>query len=306
MIQYIAAFQVPDPGICILMEYAPGGDLAMAIREAQLRRSASSSPTAASASSPSSCSSSGHGGKPADILPSAQVRKWLAQVASGLQHVHTMGVLHRDLAPKNILLSAQKQCKISDFGLSYQLDTPQDLARTWLGTPYYMSPELLQNQPYGRSSDVWSLGVMAYELMALRRPFVARSMEDLTTQVLSPHAVAEGQTQLSETGHPPSLTALVAPDALLNGSPEARMDLCTLLERLEAGRGDDATPTIEAPAATSRPAHWFSAVEPLEAAETRAGEVRTTDGETRPDSQACSPSPPLPVNRMHRHSKTLL
>ena len=103
-------FQVPDPGIVILMEYATGGDLAKVIREAQLRTLIRERRSSGGVSGESRTAV-------ANRLPSAQVREWLVQLASALQYVHSLRVLHRDLAPKNVLLSGNRECKLSDFGL---------------------------------------------------------------------------------------------------------------------------------------------------------------------------------------------
>ena len=61
--------------------------------------------------------------------------------------------------------------KLGDFGIAKQLDNTEDQAKTQIGTPYYLSPEICENKPYGRKSDVWSLGILLYELMALEMPF---------------------------------------------------------------------------------------------------------------------------------------
>ena len=130
VIEYIATFQVPDPGICVLMEYAAGGDLAKVVRTAQREMRALSRRDRPDL-------------RPADVISSAQIGTWLAQIASALQYVHEMRVLHRDLAPKNVLLTIDKQCKVSDFGLSFQMTQSNcGLAKSMVGTPYYMAPEV--------------------------------------------------------------------------------------------------------------------------------------------------------------------
>ena len=71
-------------------------------------------------------------------------------MAGGLRHIHAMRVLHRDLSPKNVLLTADLRCKISDFGLSFEMSSEEQLATTFVGTPYYMAPELLDGQVRAR------------------------------------------------------------------------------------------------------------------------------------------------------------
>ncbi|KAK6326972.1 hypothetical protein J4Q44_G00026170 [Coregonus suidteri] len=87
-------------------------------------------------------------------LPETQVTDWLIQLLLGLHYMHNRRVLHRDLKAKNIFLK-RNIVKISDFGVSGLLMGSCDLATTFTGTPYYMSPEVLNHQGYDSKSDVW-------------------------------------------------------------------------------------------------------------------------------------------------------
>jgi len=84
--------------------------------------------------------------------------------------------LHRDLKPKNILLTKFNQIKIGDFGISKMLENTFDMAKTATGTPYYLSPEVCLGQRYDHKSDMWMLGCILYELCTLRRPFEGESL----------------------------------------------------------------------------------------------------------------------------------
>jgi NIMA (never in mitosis gene a)-related kinase len=107
--------------------------------------------------------------------------KVLGQVVSALKscHRHREGgeakpILHRDLKPANILLDRNGNAKLCDFGLATELAGTNKLAQTaGVGTPYYMSPELVNSQRYDERSDIWSVGCIIYELAALRPPFDA-------------------------------------------------------------------------------------------------------------------------------------
>lgn len=267
LIEYITTFQVSD-GIFIVMEYAPGGDLGRVIKAArQIQLDAFAQQNAPMSSSPSSrqVDSIVHGGGAnyamtavpgSTCLQSSQIRAWLSQMASALQHVHSMNVLHRDLAPKNVLLSSAGECKLADFGLCFQLNSSQDLTRSMVGTPFYMSPELLRSQPYSFSSDVWALGVIAFELLALHRPFYPSSadtpaFDNLRANVLSGTPGTEALERLNSARHPSSLTELVSSSALLSPHPTERLNLAALLEKLEASRGDDDVIVPELPAPMS-------------------------------------------------------
>jgi serine/threonine-protein kinase len=109
------------------------------------------------------------------------------KVSRAVHYAHTKGILHRDLKPANILLDERGEPQVSDFGLAKVLDADVELTRTGcvLGTPPYMSPEQSsgRNSEVGPASDVWSLGVVLYELLTGRRPFRAEGREELLRQI---------------------------------------------------------------------------------------------------------------------------
>ena len=88
-----------------------------------------------------------------------------------VEHLHKHNVLYRDLKPENILVDEWGHLKLTDFGLSKEKFTEFDETRTVCGSPEYFCPEILQDQPYGRSVDFYSLGVLLYELITGLPPF---------------------------------------------------------------------------------------------------------------------------------------
>ena len=107
-------------------------------------------------------------------LPLDKALAMATQVAEGLHEAHEQGVVHRDIKPQNILLTAKGQVKILDFGLAY-LKGYSKLTKTGttLGTPAYMSPEQLEGRSVDRRADVWALGCVLYEMLTQKTPFEA-------------------------------------------------------------------------------------------------------------------------------------
>jgi len=109
---------------------------------------------------------------------------WFVQMALAIKHIHDRKILHRDLKTQNIFMNQNGQIKIGDFGIARVLQHTYDCAQTAIGTPYYLSPEICQEQPYNQKSDIWSLGCILYEMCTLRHAFDANSMKGLVLKIL--------------------------------------------------------------------------------------------------------------------------
>ena len=99
----------------------------------------------------------------------------------GLKSLHDKKILHRDLKCANVFIASDKVYKLGDLNVSKVLK--KDFASTQTGTPYYASPEVWKDQPYGGKSDMWSLGCVIYEMAALKPPFTARDLSGLYKKV---------------------------------------------------------------------------------------------------------------------------
>ena len=104
-------------------------------------------------------------------LKEAETAKFLVQTVSAIEHCHARGVIHRDIKPENLLLDANYDIKVTDFGLS-AIIKPGQLLKVACGTPSYSAPEVIARKEYdGTLTDVWSLGVLLFHLTHGRLPF---------------------------------------------------------------------------------------------------------------------------------------
>ncbi|OIR58384.1 MAG: AGC/NDR protein kinase [Amphiamblys sp. WSBS2006] len=112
---------------------------------------------------------------------------YVAEIVLALEEIHGMGIAHRDLKPDNIMLTKEGHIRLTDFGLSAQLKgelvqteknkkkTRRKMARTRVGTPDYIAPEVLSGKEYGMECDWWSLGIIVYEIFTGNPPFKSRT-----------------------------------------------------------------------------------------------------------------------------------
>ncbi|TPX37085.1 hypothetical protein SmJEL517_g01093 [Synchytrium microbalum] len=152
--------------IYIIMEFCDGGDLASIIKRCRRENKR---------------------------IPEDVIWQIFVQLLLALNECHFGGsgksgphpaILHRDIKPDNVLLDAHQNAKLSDFGLSRVIDCPEsEFARTYVGTPFYMSPELVTETSYNMKSDIWALGCLCYELAALEPPFQAKTQAGLALKI---------------------------------------------------------------------------------------------------------------------------
>jgi len=155
IIRFQEVFMTKKGRLCIVMEYADGGDVHSEIKK-----------------------------QAGELLPESRILSWFTQTCLALLHVHEQRVLHRDLKTQNIFLNKSGQIKLGDFGIARVLEATKDYAKTMVGTPYYLSPEIIQDKPYAYKSDVWSCGIVLYEMATLQHPFNADCLAVLAGKIL--------------------------------------------------------------------------------------------------------------------------
>jgi tetratricopeptide (TPR) repeat protein len=152
-------------------------------------------------------------------LSPSQALPYACQICDGLAEAHRLGIVHRDLKPQNIMIDEEGQAKILDFGLARLLDQGgRDGGSSRSGTPAYVSPEQIKGTPADARSDIYSLGVLIYEMLTGHTPFKADHVDQILDMHL--HDVPETPHELNP-GISAELSALVM--KCLEKDPAARL-----------------------------------------------------------------------------------
>ena len=152
----------------------------------------------------------------------------LRQVAHALAYAHSKSILHRDIKPGNVMVQSDGTAKLLDFGLATMAGRPNDITiiGSALGTPAYMSPEAISSEATDARSDIYSFGVLAFELLSGNKPFTGDSFFELATAVVN----GPRPSLASLSDFPLPLVQLV--DACMAFSPDARPDSMTAVAQL--------------------------------------------------------------------------
>jgi len=204
IVRYYDAFMEGD-SLWIVTELARGGDVA-----AKLKRHT----------------------KRGEQLSEDLIWAFFIQICQGLSYLHSANILHRDIKAPNIFITGPRSVKIGDLGVAKC--TKHGMAQTQIGTPYYMSPELWRNQKYDKRSETWSLGVLLYELAALKHPFQAQSERALCDKVV------RGQYPPLPKGFSSDLTTMVK--LMLQVDPSKRPTAAALLDHPIVRKHMDSAP----------------------------------------------------------------
>ena len=153
IVTFIESFQ-ENNSLFIVMEYMDGGDLAKKIEQ-----------------------------RGSSYLSENEIMFNFVQILLALSYLHDHKILHRDIKPENCFMTKHGILKLGDFGIAKSVGQSSDLAKTVIGTPLYLAPEIWDNIPYSYAADIYSLGVVLYELCTLKRPYNTDSVTQLLKMV---------------------------------------------------------------------------------------------------------------------------
>ncbi|CAF1178780.1 unnamed protein product [Adineta steineri] len=195
IVAYKESFRSKDNFLNIVMAYCEGGDLYTRLKEKKSQKQS---------------------------LSEDQIVEWFIQICMALQYMHEKNILHRDLKTQNVFLTKNEIVKVGDLGIARVLDSGNDFATTIIGTPYYMSPEIFSQKPYGPKTDIWSLGCCVYEMVTLEHAFNAKDMNSLVVKI-----IREETPKLSKNYSQPLRDIITS---LLKKDPDQRPTAKSLLQ----------------------------------------------------------------------------
>jgi serine/threonine protein kinase len=251
-----------------------------------------------------------------ESFPVSRILRILEQTCAALQFAHECNIVHRDIKPANLMLTADDTVKVTDFGTAkiLQFGTVQQTTHV-MGTPSYMSPEQVKGRPIDGRTDIFSLGVVLYEMLTGEKPFPGQSITTVIYKIVNEEPTPP--RQLNPSIHP-GLSDIVM--RALAKDPDVRYQSCReLLDDLRNYRalgGNDRGPeaTLVSPRGPgtgqpySTPTSTLRAPfieDPALAATARSLQHRATTPSQTPVIRRTGPLPPLPIEVIEKKSSTM-
>ena len=140
------SFQTPE-NLYMILDYCPGGDLNFHIIQ--------------------------------NLFEEDEARFYIAELILGIEHLHELDIIYRDLKPENILISQDNHIKLADFGLAKEGVSDQQITKSFVGSPAYLTPEMLNRKGVGKSADIYGIGAVLYEMICGSPPFFSNNINIL-------------------------------------------------------------------------------------------------------------------------------
>jgi eukaryotic-like serine/threonine-protein kinase len=175
-----------------------------------------------------------HRCRPNDRLPLTETLRIVSEVTAALDYAHSQGVVHRDIKPGNIMMLEDGRVKVTDFGIAQVVDSTQTRTGVILGTPSYMSPEQLAGREVDGRSDLFSLGIVFYELLTGTKPFKGENISATLYAIThtAHHPVSEVVPDI------PACCAAVVDKLLAKGVTKRFRSAAQALKAIESCRAD--------------------------------------------------------------------
>ena len=215
VVQYVTDF-VEDNVLHIVTAFCNGGDLAQMIKARKETN---------------------------DYLDEDVILDIFIQLAMAVDYCHSLRVMHRDLKASNVFITRKNVVKLGDFGIAKILDDDLKQARTVVGTPFYMSPEVCESKPYDFKSDVWALGCILYELCALDHAFGASNLLAVVNKIVQEEPASIPEQYSDELRG--LIAQLLAKDPKDRPSAKAIFKMPFIRERLESLASSNGLPTLD-------------------------------------------------------------
>eukprot|EP01029_Cantina_marsupialis_P012704 TRINITY_DN279_c3_g1_i1.p1 TRINITY_DN279_c3_g1~~TRINITY_DN279_c3_g1_i1.p1 ORF type:complete len:717 (+),score=249.89 TRINITY_DN279_c3_g1_i1:124-2274(+) len=162
IVRYYESF-IEDGHLCIVMSFCDRGDLSQLIKRFKEQNETSTE---------------------RKYLPEKRIWFIFLQICFGLHYLHKKRILHRDMKPGNVFMLSGEKVQVGDLGVARVMSCQTNFVKTLVGTPYYLSPELVQDRPYNDKSDVWALGCILHELCEFVHPFAATNQAALILKII--------------------------------------------------------------------------------------------------------------------------